>query len=503
MKTSSSCSGISFKSQAIYMMVYATRYLDIFWTLTTGSLWNTTFKILFLASQSYVIYLMLNDYKPTHDPNIDTFKVQYLLGGSAVLAILFPYRYQIAEILWAFSIWLESVAILPQLFMLQRTGEAETITTHYLFALGLYRALYIPNWLYRYFAEGYVDQIPWIAGTVQTILYSDFFWIYYTKVLQGKRSMRQNFFSRVSSLSRYSAPKSFRLNASTTDLVRSISVSPSYLLAQVRQEREVFSELWFSSSSPCLSSGKGTPDSLASRNDERTLKLGKTLRLLQSRLPTLLTSPLPQEVLSPQIKLHLFPSTHPHLPTVSGRVAYHAALWSAPVAWGRVPIVGNVKLKITSERMVKCGPSMHSGDPSSTSPTTSRTQNERLIVRWRTCSRSDFADHTTSSASATKPSYRGIGAREQVNRFTEWLSNPTSIGKTDEEFCGLFIFDFDEQGRIATHTIEHAEEGGSAERASRVVNLTDWLLGRARGGRERLPELAWVVEGDKRREGRR
>lgn len=42
---------------------------------------------------------MLNDYKPTHDPNIDTFKVQYLLGGSAVLAILFPYRYEIAEVL--------------------------------------------------------------------------------------------------------------------------------------------------------------------------------------------------------------------------------------------------------------------------------------------------------------------------------------------------------------------------------------------------------------------
>ena len=84
--------------------------------------------------------------------------------------------------LWAFSIWLESVAILPQLFMLQRTGEAETITTHYLFALGAYRALYIPNWLYRYFsAEKYFDPIAVVAGIIQTILYSDFFYIYYTK----------------------------------------------------------------------------------------------------------------------------------------------------------------------------------------------------------------------------------------------------------------------------------------------------------------------------------
>ena len=41
---------------------------------------------------------MLNDYKPTHDPNIDTLQVQYLLGGSALLAVLFPYKYEFAEV---------------------------------------------------------------------------------------------------------------------------------------------------------------------------------------------------------------------------------------------------------------------------------------------------------------------------------------------------------------------------------------------------------------------
>jgi ER lumen protein retaining receptor len=130
---------------------------------------------------------MLNDYKPTHDPNLDTFKVRYLLGGAAVLAVLFPYSYTPSEILWAFSIWLESVAILPQLFLLQRTGEAETITTHYLFALGVYRALYIPNWIYRYFTDvpPYWDPIAVVAGIVQTVLYSDFFWVYYTKLAEA------------------------------------------------------------------------------------------------------------------------------------------------------------------------------------------------------------------------------------------------------------------------------------------------------------------------------
>ena len=88
--------------------------------------------------------------RPTHDPSIDTFKIEYLLGPCVVLGLIFNYKFTLAEVLWSFSIYLESVAILPQLFLLQRTGEAETITTHYLAALGAYRAFYIPNWIYRY-----------------------------------------------------------------------------------------------------------------------------------------------------------------------------------------------------------------------------------------------------------------------------------------------------------------------------------------------------------------
>lgn len=41
---------------------------------------------------------MLNDYKPTHDPNLDTFKVQYLLGFSALFALVFSHDYRISEV---------------------------------------------------------------------------------------------------------------------------------------------------------------------------------------------------------------------------------------------------------------------------------------------------------------------------------------------------------------------------------------------------------------------
>jgi len=180
-----SCAGISFKSQALYAVVFVTRYLDLFWNYV--SLYNTLMKIFFIASSVYVLYLMKFQFKPTNDPGIDTFKVEYLLGGSLILSLIFTYKYTFGEVFWSFSIWLESVAILPQLFMLQRTGQAETITTHYLAALGLYRALYIPNWIYRYFAEGYFDPIATLAGIVQTVLYADFAKIYNDTVLKGKK----------------------------------------------------------------------------------------------------------------------------------------------------------------------------------------------------------------------------------------------------------------------------------------------------------------------------
>jgi len=46
---------------------------------------------------------------------------------------------------------------------------------------GMYRALYLINWIWRYYFEGFFDLIAIVAGCVQTILYCDFFYLYITK----------------------------------------------------------------------------------------------------------------------------------------------------------------------------------------------------------------------------------------------------------------------------------------------------------------------------------
>jgi len=180
-----SCAGISGRSQLLFALTYTARYLDL--VTNWVSLYNTTMKVFFIATSYATIYLMYLKFKATYDSNHDTFRVEFLLLPVTILALVLNHEFSFMEILWTFSIYLEAVAILPQLFMVSKTGEAESITSHYLFALGSYRALYIFNWIWRYYTEEYYDLIAIIAGIVQTVLYCDFFYLYFTKVLKGKK----------------------------------------------------------------------------------------------------------------------------------------------------------------------------------------------------------------------------------------------------------------------------------------------------------------------------
>jgi ER lumen protein retaining receptor len=144
-------------------------------------------KVVFLAASYATIWLIYMKFRATYDQNHDTFRIEFLLLPVTILSLVANHEFTVIEILWTWSIYLEAVAILPQLFMVSKTGEAESITSHYLFALGSYRGLYILNWIYRYYMESYYDLIAIFAGILQTVLYCDFFYLYITKVLRGQR----------------------------------------------------------------------------------------------------------------------------------------------------------------------------------------------------------------------------------------------------------------------------------------------------------------------------
>ncbi|KAL3316350.1 hypothetical protein Ciccas_005011 [Cichlidogyrus casuarinus] len=171
-----SCSGLSGKTQLLFMIVYISRYLDLFTHFI--SVYNTIGKIIYLSTTMVTVYLIFMKFRVTYQDHKDSFPIWTLLLPSGILACIESGVTDIIELFWSFSIFLESVAIMPQMFMIAKTKEAETITAHYLCALGLYRAFYIFNWAYRYVNEDYLDYVALIFGIVQTVLYLDFFYLY-------------------------------------------------------------------------------------------------------------------------------------------------------------------------------------------------------------------------------------------------------------------------------------------------------------------------------------
>jgi ER lumen protein retaining receptor len=127
-----------------------------------------------------------------YDPEMDTMShwvyVAFPCSLMAFLTHFFGRSYQnepfsIILFLWTFSIYLEALAMLPQLILIWRYRRVERWAAFYIFAMGLYRAFYILNWIYRAnYERGYRHHwVVYCCGVLQTLLYTDFFYYACTK----------------------------------------------------------------------------------------------------------------------------------------------------------------------------------------------------------------------------------------------------------------------------------------------------------------------------------
>ena len=190
--------GISVRTHELYLIVFVTRYLDLFTTFY--SLYNSVMKVLYIVSTASIIYTIRfqEPIKTTYDKGQDTFlHYQFGVAPCAVLAFITHIigisskhnSFSIIELLWTFSIYLESISILPQLIVLQRYREVENLTGNYVFFMGAYRALYILNWIYRAHYEPHYQHhwVVYFCGVLQTLLYADFFYYYLKAKTSGSK----------------------------------------------------------------------------------------------------------------------------------------------------------------------------------------------------------------------------------------------------------------------------------------------------------------------------
>ncbi|KAK0391728.1 hypothetical protein NLU13_1227 [Sarocladium strictum] len=179
-----SAEGVSLITQLLYALVFCTRYLDVF---VESYVWNLVFKIFYLLSSFYILGIMQWLYPRSREREIAWKLGAIVLGGSLILSpfvmMIFERSWGFMRWLWVFSEILESVCVLPQLLLLRQTTVPTVIDSFYLLALGSYRALYCVNWFVRGLDpdDHGIDTVSVIFGIVQTALYLDFFWVYYTR----------------------------------------------------------------------------------------------------------------------------------------------------------------------------------------------------------------------------------------------------------------------------------------------------------------------------------
>lgn len=181
----------------LYLCVFLARYIDLLpffsrhrshhdWSLET---YLVLMKLMYIGVAATVVYVIRfkEPFKTTYDSARDDFPHwQYLAAPAAVVALFLHYGWSsgswlsmFVEMCWAFSQYLEAVAIFPQSVLMRRDKEVANLTSQYVFSLGVYRVCYILNWIFKLATrDNYSDWISWTAGSIQTLIFADFFYYY-------------------------------------------------------------------------------------------------------------------------------------------------------------------------------------------------------------------------------------------------------------------------------------------------------------------------------------
>lgn len=122
--------------------MFLTRYIDLFWNF--ASLYNWVMKVVFITLSLVIIYVMKfqSPYCKTYDPSFDDFNVLFLIVPSLLLACFVNEQLSVFEVLWTFSIYLEAVAIIPQLIVVHKhVRHTNTLSFYISLNCGVFNAI--------------------------------------------------------------------------------------------------------------------------------------------------------------------------------------------------------------------------------------------------------------------------------------------------------------------------------------------------------------------------
>lgn len=82
-----SAEGVSLLTQLLYILVFGSRYMDLFWVPPNFSWWNFVLKIFYMSTSAYIVFLMMKVFARTREKEYGWKLATWCLGGSLASAV--------------------------------------------------------------------------------------------------------------------------------------------------------------------------------------------------------------------------------------------------------------------------------------------------------------------------------------------------------------------------------------------------------------------------------
>jgi len=143
-----------------------------------------------------IVYCCRIRHAPTYDPSTDTLNHLYLILPSLAVSLIFHpnlNNFLPSDISWAFALYLESVAVLCQLFMFMKEGQAQPHTSHFLAAQALAKLMSFIFWASSFselsnsnhYIKSFVGNWVVAMQLVQLVVMGDFIYHYLRCIRKG------------------------------------------------------------------------------------------------------------------------------------------------------------------------------------------------------------------------------------------------------------------------------------------------------------------------------
>jgi len=197
-----SCHGVSSRSLQLYVPVFVFRLSStVFFNgyLPVDKSGDWVYQMADFASLFCVFFVLMSmhgSFSSTYQKSEDGFPILFVLILAAVLACLVHpslNNWLPADIAWTYALYVETMAMVPQLFMMTKIGgEVETLTSHYIASVAASRFLSFLFWMFSYSelapkkglnVAGYGIMVAYI---LQMLVFADFVYHYIASLRSGK-----------------------------------------------------------------------------------------------------------------------------------------------------------------------------------------------------------------------------------------------------------------------------------------------------------------------------